>query len=68
MFNVKCFHCGKSFAIDEELAAAWLADHQDEHPRYYMAQCHHCRRVMKVPVTQFRRILPAEQAHPDAES
>ncbi len=68
MFNVKCFHCGKSFAIDEELAAAWLAEHQDEHPRYYMAQCHHCRRVIKVPAKQIRRTLPVEQGHTDVES
>jgi hypothetical protein len=61
MFNVKCFHCGKSFAVDEDLAAAWLEEHKDEHPRHYPAQCHFCRRVIKVPVQQIQRHPPVQE-------
>jgi phage terminase large subunit GpA-like protein len=68
MFNVKCFHCGKSFAVDEALAAAWLEEHQAERPRYYTAQCHFCRRVIKVPAKQIRHPLPIEQEHAETES
>jgi phage terminase large subunit GpA-like protein len=60
MLNVKCFHCGKSFALDDNLVAAWLKEHADEHPRHYAAQCHHCRRIIKVPVSQIQRHLPQE--------
>jgi len=30
MLNVKCFHCGKSFALDVDLAASWLEEHKEE--------------------------------------
>jgi len=58
MVNIKCFHCGKSFALDGELVAAWLQEHAKERPKHYAAQCHFCRRVIKVPVAQIRRNLP----------
>ena len=61
MFNVKCFHCGKSFAVDETLAAAWLQEHKDEKPKHYSIQCHFCRRVMKVPIRQIQRSLPVQE-------
>ena len=44
MSNTKCFHCGKSFALDMDLVAAWLEEHKEEHPKHYSAQCHFCRR------------------------
>lgn len=55
MLNIKCFHCGKSFALDEALTDAWLEEHQGERPKHYPAQCHFCRRVIKVPIRQIRR-------------
>jgi hypothetical protein len=61
MLNIKCFRCGKSFALDEAVAAAWLEDHKEERPKHYPAQCHFCRRTMKVPVKQIRRQLPSLQ-------
>ena len=61
MLNTKCFHCGRSFALDTDVAAAWLQEHKDEHPKHYPAQCHFCRRVIKVPIKQLRRYLPAQQ-------
>jgi phage terminase large subunit GpA-like protein len=65
MLNAKCFHCGKSFALDMDLAAAWLEEHKEERPKHYPAQCHFCRRVIKMPVKQLRRYLPAKE---EAES
>ena len=65
MANVKCFHCGKSFALDMDEVAAWLAEHQEEHPRHYSAHCHFCRRVIKVPLKQLERELPAQQEGPE---
>ena len=67
MSNTKCFHCGKSFALDMDLVAAWLEEHKEEHPKHYSAQCHFCRRVIKVPVKQLRRFLPAEQEEEKAD-
>jgi phage terminase large subunit GpA-like protein len=61
MLNAKCFHCGKSFALDMDLAAAWLEEHKEERPKHYPAQCHFCRRVIKMPVKQLRRYLPAKE-------
>jgi len=61
MLNVKCYRCGKSFALDVDLAASWLAEHKEERPKHYPAQCHFCRRVVKVPVQQLRRHLPTEE-------
>lgn len=58
MVNVKCFYCGKSFALDMDAVAAWLQEHQEEKPKHYAAQCHFCRRAIKVPVQQIRRNLP----------
>ena len=58
MQNVKCFRCGKSFALDDGAVAAWLEEHKEERPKHYAAQCHFCRRVIKVPVAQIRRRLP----------
>ena len=55
MSNTKCFHCGKSFALDMDVVAAWLQEHKEEHPKHYPAQCHFCRRVIKVPIRQIRR-------------
>ena len=66
MSNVKCFRCGKSFALGEDVAAAWLEEHKEERPKHYPAQCHFCRRTMKVPVKQIRRRLPAQPAQPQA--
>ena len=57
MLNLKCFHCGKSFALDADTAAAWLEEHAEEHPKHYTAHCHFCRRVVKVPVKEIRRRL-----------
>jgi DNA-directed RNA polymerase subunit N (RpoN/RPB10) len=63
MINIKCFHCGKSFALDEALASAWLEEHQGENPKHYPAQCHFCRRVIKVPIRQIQReILRQERS------
>ena len=61
MSNVKCFRCGKSFALDMDAVAAWLEEHKEERPKHYSAQCHFCRRVIKVPIKQLRRQLPTEQ-------
>ena len=55
MLNIKCFRCGKSFALDEDIAASWLEEHKEERPKTYPAQCHFCRRTMKVPVKQLQR-------------
>jgi hypothetical protein len=68
MLNIKCFHCGRSFALDEALAEAWLQEHQEEHPRHYPAQCHFCRRVVKVPVQQIRRDLAAQRPEPSGDA
>ena len=67
MFNVKCFHCGKSFALNDDLVLAWLKEHEAEHPRYYPAPCHFCRRVIKVPVSQIRRYVPVGEAQEGGE-
>ena len=61
MLNAKCFRCGKSFALDMDLAAAWLEEHKEERPKHYPAQCHFCRRVVKMPIKQIRRHMPAKQ-------
>ncbi len=58
MLNVKCFHCGKSFALNTELVAAWLEEQQGKKTRHYSTQCRFCRRVIKVPISQIRRGLP----------
>ena len=67
MLNIKCFRCGKSFALDEQVAASWLQEHKEERPKHYSAQCHFCRRTMKVPVKQIRRRLPQQQQPPAQE-
>ena len=65
MLNIKCFRCGKSFALDEAVAASWLEEHKEERPKTYPAQCHFCRRTMKVPVKQIRgRQPPLQQQQP----
>jgi phage terminase large subunit GpA-like protein len=61
VLNIKCFHCGKSFALDGAVTAAWLEEHKEEKPKHYPAQCHFCRRIVKVQVRQIRRSLPAVQ-------
>ena len=61
MINVKCFHCGKSFALDEALTSAWLEEHQEENPKHYPAQCHFCRRVIKVPIRQIRQQMSRQE-------
>ena len=61
MLNIKCFHCGKSFALDEDVAASWLQEHREERPKHYSAQCHFCRRTIKVPVKQIRGRPPLQQ-------
>jgi hypothetical protein len=69
MLNIKCFRCGKSFALDEAVAASWLEEHKEERPKHYPAQCHFChfcRRTMKVPVKQIqRRLRPAAAQKPE---
>ena len=64
MSNVKCFRCGKSFALDMDVVAAWLEEHKEERPKHYSAQCYFCRRVVKVPVKQLRRSLPPRPEQP----
>lgn len=61
MLNVKCFHCGKSFAMDTDVAAAWLEEHKEERPKHYTAHCRFCRRAIKMPIRQIRPHLPAKQ-------
>jgi hypothetical protein len=61
MLNIKCFHCGKSFALDTDVAGAWLDEHKEDRPKHYTANCHFCRRVIKVPVKQIRRYLPVRE-------
>jgi phage terminase large subunit GpA-like protein len=61
MLNIKCFHCGKSFALNTDVVAAWLEEEKEKKPTHYSAQCHFCRRVVKVPINQIRRSLPREE-------
>ena len=61
MPNVKCFHCGKSFALDEALTGTWLEEHKDEHPKHYPAQCHFCRRIVKIPIRQIQQQSPRQE-------
>ena len=61
MSNTKCFRCGKSFALDMDTVASWLEEHKEERPKHYPAQCHFCRRVIKVPIKQLRRFLPKQE-------
>jgi hypothetical protein len=68
MLNIKCFRCGKSFALDEAVAASWLEEHKEEHPKHYPAQCHFCRRTMKVPVKQIQRQIARQQREPAAQA
>jgi hypothetical protein len=60
MLNIKCFYCGKSFALDEATVRVWLEEHKEEHPRHYPANCHFCRRVVKVPIKRLLRGLPEQ--------
>ena len=64
MLNIKCFRCGKSFALDEQVAASWPEEHKKERPKHYPAQCHFCRRTMKVPVKQIERRQPPRRQQP----
>jgi phage terminase large subunit GpA-like protein len=61
MLNIKCFHCGKSFALDEGLTSAWLEEHRDDRPKHYPAQCHFCRRVIKVPIRQIEQHMTRQE-------
>jgi hypothetical protein len=44
-----------------DVVASWLEEHKEERPKHYPAQCHFCRRVIKVPIKQLRRFLPKQE-------
>ena len=58
MINTKCYHCGKSFNLDEVQVTTWLEENKDKRPKTYSANCRFCRRVIKVPVKYILQRLP----------
>ena len=64
MMQVRCQRCGWMLTLGREAIALALAEAQQAHEQYHMVDCLHCRRAIKVQVSELRRKLPADYALP----
>jgi hypothetical protein len=64
MMQVRCQRCGWMTTLGREAIALALAEAQQAHEQYHMLDCPHCRRAIKVQVSELRRKLPANYPLP----
>jgi len=64
MMQVRCQRCGWMTTLGREAIALALAEAQQAHEQYHMVDCPHCRRAIKVQVSELRRKLPADYPLP----
>jgi len=61
MIKIRCFRCGNAFQLTEQhVANALAAEGISGKPSHYVADCPHCRHVIKVSLRGVR--LPAPEA------
>jgi phage FluMu protein Com len=56
--QLRCYHCGMSFAIKREEIAFALKALEESGGKHYDAHCPRCRHANKVSVEQLRRVAP----------
>ena len=65
MMQVRCQRCGWMTTLGRDAIAQALAEAQQSHEQYHMIDCPHCRRAVKVQVSDLRRRLPADYPLPE---
>lgn len=65
MMQVRCQRCGWMMTLGREAIALALAEAQQRHEQYHAVNCPHCRRVIKIQVSELRRKLPANYPLPE---
>ena len=63
--NTRCYRCGWSFSLSREEIEAAVAAALAAGDKIHAERCPHCRQVIKMPIDQLRRALPAGWAPAD---
>ncbi len=58
--NTRCYRCGWSFSLSREEIEAAVAAAMVAGDKIHAERCPRCRQVIKLPVDQLRRTLPAD--------
>lgn len=56
--NVRCPFCNQSFNLSRDYMVQAVAEASEKRQKYNTVECVHCRKVIKVPITQMKRFLP----------
>ena len=64
MMQVRCQRCSWMTTLGRDAIALALAEAQQAQEQYHMIDCPHCRRAIKVQVSELRRKLPADYPLP----
>ena len=65
MMQVRCQRCGWMTTLGRDAIALALAEAQQAQEQYHMIDCPHCRRAIKIQVSELRRKLPANYPLPE---
>jgi phage FluMu protein Com len=66
--QIRCYHCGKPFALGKDTIHAALDLVNAENLSHYDAPCPHCRRVNRVSKEELQRAAPDWQAQSSERS
>lgn len=64
--NTRCHYCGWSFSLSRDALEAAVSVALAANEKMHMEHCPRCRRVIKLPVAQLRRALPANWSPAEA--
>jgi hypothetical protein len=59
--HIRCSYCSHTFNLSRDYLIMAIADASEKGQKYYGVECFNCRKLIKVPVAQMKRYVPAEE-------
>lgn len=57
--NVRCNYCRQSFNLSKDYLIEAVAEATEKGQKYHTVECINCRKMIKVPLKQMKRFVPA---------
>ena len=60
--NIRCHYCNQNFNLGRDYIVQAIAESEEKGQKYHGVECIHCRKLIKVPLSQMRRFVPPPAA------
>ncbi|MFQ5398494.1 MAG: hypothetical protein ACE5E7_02740 [Anaerolineae bacterium] len=59
--HIRCQYCRHSFNLNRDYVAQAVAEAAEKRQKYHGIECSNCRKLIKVPISQMKRFVPAKR-------